>query len=372
VIPQYTNWPRYVAFMRIIIIGIITEFRGELVDISAGDEVLGYSVDQVLAQLFRGTVGHADMAREYKTFLLITGDKTSTRRSGMLFQHYIAALGSSPQTWFRLRDCDALARFTIAAALACNDLDNVWYTEAQFDILCEVGDTMYDAIAFYKHRAEGETNSTFAYLPESTRVDGFRLARELLWALDTAYAHRPEHQVVMNFVRFFGGPIHMLMRRYRFVEEQLTVGHPDDRAVVEQTRRNFKLWNRIDDDDDDDRAADRAADPARYAALLAREHDLMFPGLADALRRGVACAACVARTRASTRTFGGVQLCAACRMQWRAFHETLPLRAKRAFPEIDLEPALPEARSPRGGGGGGSPKRQRRVDSPMRGGCDWD
>lgn len=28
VIPHYTNWKRYVAFMRIIIIGTIAEFRG--------------------------------------------------------------------------------------------------------------------------------------------------------------------------------------------------------------------------------------------------------------------------------------------------------------------------------------------------------
>lgn len=57
VIPQYTNWSRYVAFMRIIVMGIIVEFRGSLVDVSAGDNILGYSLDGTLAALFEGTPG---------------------------------------------------------------------------------------------------------------------------------------------------------------------------------------------------------------------------------------------------------------------------------------------------------------------------
>ena len=55
VIPQYTNWPRYVAFMRIIVMGIIAEFRGTLVDVTAGDEILGYNLSEVLDDLFLGT-----------------------------------------------------------------------------------------------------------------------------------------------------------------------------------------------------------------------------------------------------------------------------------------------------------------------------
>jgi hypothetical protein len=34
VIPHYTNWSRYVAFMRIIVMGIIAEFKGDLVFLS--------------------------------------------------------------------------------------------------------------------------------------------------------------------------------------------------------------------------------------------------------------------------------------------------------------------------------------------------
>lgn len=57
VIPQYSNWKRYVAFQRIFIMGIIAEFRGDLVDVVAGDEVLGYNMQEVLDALFKGTPG---------------------------------------------------------------------------------------------------------------------------------------------------------------------------------------------------------------------------------------------------------------------------------------------------------------------------
>lgn len=97
------------------------------------------------------------MAREFRCFLLITGDKVSTRRDGLLFRRYVAALAKSPRQWFRMRDTDALIRFTISAALACNDLDNVCYTEEQFEMLDELGATLYDSVAFFKHRSEGET-----------------------------------------------------------------------------------------------------------------------------------------------------------------------------------------------------------------------
>ena len=73
----------------------------------------------------------------------------------------IAKLTSKSET----RDCDALARFTIAAALAYNDLD-VWFTGERIEILTELSDTLYDAVAFYRHRSGGETNSTFAYMLE--------------------------------------------------------------------------------------------------------------------------------------------------------------------------------------------------------------
>lgn len=336
VIPQYTNWSRYVAFMRIIIIGIIAEFRGAMVDVAAGPEILGYDINGVLDGIFHGTPGHADMAREYKTFLLITSDKASHRRyNSELFRRYVNALVGSPRQWFRMRDCDALARFTIASALACNDLLDTWYTDEQYDILCEIGDTMYDAVAYFKHRSEGETNNTFAYMPDEQRVEAFHRAREVLWALDVAMAGTPGHTAVTNFLRSFGGPIHMMMRRYRFVEEDLTIGKTEDASVIDQTRRNFKLWNRVDSN------GVVSLDTQRYHESLDRSDELMFEGLADYLRLADSreCGDCNYRKTygaQAAQCFGGVQLCGQCRSQWGDFLETLPERTKRAFPDLDL------------------------------------
>lgn len=87
------------------------------------------------------------MTREFQSFLLITADKTSSRRSGKLFQRYKQALRRSPQQFFRMRDADALVRFTIAAALACNDVlpsnddrasECPWFNEEQLQVLCEI------------------------------------------------------------------------------------------------------------------------------------------------------------------------------------------------------------------------------------------
>jgi len=79
VIPQFTNWNRYIAFTRIIIIGIIAEFHGALIDVAAGDHILGYDLNELFDILFEGTPGREAMAREYRTFLLITADKCSDR-----------------------------------------------------------------------------------------------------------------------------------------------------------------------------------------------------------------------------------------------------------------------------------------------------
>ncbi|PYH33917.1 ABA 3 protein [Aspergillus neoniger CBS 115656] len=315
VIPHYTNWKRYIAFMGIIIMGIIAEFQGTMIDVTAGSKILNLDPDEVLAELFHGTPGHLDMAREYKTFLFITSQKVSHANSE-LSRRYVNALVSSPQQWFRMRDCDALARFTIASALACNDLLDIWFTDAQYDILCEIGDTMYDAVAFYKHRSEGETNSTFAYMPEDHRIEAFHRARQVLWAIDLAMAGTPGHLAVTNFLRSFGGPIHMMMRRYRFVEEDLTVGKSETKEVINQTRLNKKLWNR-------------------------RSNEFMFRGLADYLDRAnnQHCPECIYREVYGAQRdhcFGGVQLCEQCRFEWGHFLGTLPERAKRAFPDLNL------------------------------------
>jgi hypothetical protein len=57
VIPQYTNWDRYVTFMRTIVIGIIAEYKGDLIEVAVTDNLLGYNLTNVLADLFEGTPG---------------------------------------------------------------------------------------------------------------------------------------------------------------------------------------------------------------------------------------------------------------------------------------------------------------------------
>ncbi|KAJ7800922.1 BcABA3 [Mycena olivaceomarginata] len=310
VIPQYTNWDRYIAFMRIIVMGTIAEFKGSMVDVTAGDMILGYSLSNTLATLFEGTPCHADMAREYRTFLLITADKASNRRDSELFRRYVNSLAHSPKQWFRM------ARFTIAAALACNDLDDVWLSEEQFDMLGEIGITLYDAVAFYKHRSEGETNSTFAYMPEDLRVKAFRQCREVLWALDVAWARQRKMQVVNNF-------------------EDLTIGKPETNQVITQTRVNFKLWNRVDANNMKDVSEE---DIQRYMDVLARSEELMFRGLDGLLETGGDGVCDTCRYRASygaetTHRFG-VELCAGCRAKWRGFLKSFPDRATQVFPEL--------------------------------------
>lgn len=335
VIPHFTNWKRYIAFARIIEIGIIAEFRGGLVDVSAGNSLLGFELDELLDIVFGGTPGGEDMAREYRAFLLITGDKCSNRRDSELFRRYVNALAQSPKTWFRMRDCDALVRFTIAAALRCNDFNDIWFNEEELQILAELGDTLYDAVAFHKHRAEGETNSTFAYVDDSLRKESFRRAREVLWALDVAWAHSPAHRCVIDFIRPFGGPIHMMMRRYRFVEDGLTIGNSETEDVVVATRSNFKLWNRIDSNA-------KYVEDARYTEVLAQSDRLMFPGLVDLLENANKgqCHYCHYRLSYGAQAsgqFGGVKLCDRAKEEWCQYVEDFPSRAAEVFPEIKAQ-----------------------------------
>ncbi|KAJ8114722.1 hypothetical protein OPT61_g3466 [Boeremia exigua] len=312
VIPQYTNWSRYVAFIRIIIIGTIAEFRGELVDVVNNDDILGYNLEEVLDTLFKGTPGRITMAREFRCFLLVSSHK-SRQADSILFSRYSLALSRGPYQYFRMRDTDALARFTIAAALACSDLDDFWLTDDQFDIVAEVGNTMYDAIAFWKHRAESETNNLFAYVPDDERVRAYHRCREALWALDVTWILQPEMQVVANFLRFFGGPIHMTMRRYRFVEEGLTLGKRENEAVIAQTRNNHKLWNRVHNTEGVPTEIMESME--LYKNILSSQDVLLFEGLYEILEeKDEALCRCQSTCMmGGSYAFGGVQLCRQCR-----------------------------------------------------------
>ncbi len=346
VIPQFANWPRYLCFCRIIALGVVCEFRGGLVDIASDPpRTLGYDIEALLDGLFTGMGASVreDMGREYKAFLLVTADKAGGRRgvTSELFRRYVNALARGPKTWFRLRDCDALARFTMAAALACNDYDNFWFSELELDILTELCDAMYDAVAFHKHRCEGETNNTFAYVGEEMRVEVFKRYREVLWELDVVWAGEPARLCVLNFMRLFAGPIHLMMRRYRFVEDGLVLGRAETGEVVEQTRRNVKLWNRVghrgmnlgEEVGGDER---NGALVERISDVIGRSETIMFPGMADLRRLGdeTHCGGCQPAELRDRRTgsFGGVHLCGGCRPHWQEYVTSFPERAAKVFP----------------------------------------
>ncbi|PPJ54398.1 hypothetical protein CBER1_07760 [Cercospora berteroae] len=398
VIPSYTNWSRYLAFMRIIIIGTIAEFKGELFDLSTyrkGDRILygAYDLDEVLKESFGEGERAEEMGLEYKTFLVVTSEKTrsptittiqSSKQEGSspFFNHYRSALPTSPSNWFRLRDCDALCRFTIAAALRCNDFEidgtskNVyvfWFNESQWRILTEIGVMMYDSVAFYKHRAEGETNNTFAYVDPALRGEMFRGAREGLWGIDRAFTS-PENReyrcasvgkrevekarawtVVCNMLRFFGGPIHVTMRRYRFVEEGLRIGREEDESVRGLARRNEKLWWRRREGGRGERRMGKQGGGVgleegrkRFEGYVQRQDELFFDGFVEMMEEGkgreddvAGCCAGEGGETAGRSAFGARILSEAEREGWRQYAPGFNDRLKRAFPEVDLDPALP-------------------------------
>ncbi|KAH8688781.1 ABA 3 protein [Talaromyces proteolyticus] len=335
VIPYYSNWRRYVAFMRTIVIGIVAEFRGDLVDVTASNNVLNYDLDDLLSTLLGDSPGGVEIAREFRTFCLMTSTKTGSNRNCELFKRYMNVLTASPKLWFRLRDCDSLARFTLVVALRCNDLD-IWFSNEQFEILAEIGDILYDAIAYHKHRSEGETHSTFQYVPNDMRVEAFRYYREVLWAFDTAWAGQPELAHVTNFLRAFGGPIHMTMRRYRFVEDSLGICQPETAEVINKARQNSKLWCRIE--------ARRSVDDdvEGYRSLLISDDKVLFTGLAELLEtygnyRCTRCQYPKSYGVQSPHEFGGVKLCDECVATWREYVMSFPTRLSKAFPEVGFK-----------------------------------
>jgi hypothetical protein len=337
IVPSFTNWKRLLAFTRLFIIAYFTEFHGKTVDVLVSDNVLGYSVSGLLDTLFQGTPIRENMAREFRCGLLVIAEKASNRRNGELFRRFANSLAQSPAQWFRMRDCDGLTRFAIIATLACNDVLDECFSQEQLEILSEIALTMYDAVAFYKHRSEGEVSNTFAYMPVDMRVKAFRQCREVVWALDVAWVRRPSLMFLPNLLRVFGGPVCMMMRRYRFVEENLTIGLPETAEIVSQTRTSSKLWYRI--------GASRMKDVSkesiqRYNDVLNRSEELLFPGLATILETADDrhCETCLYPdsygAEVPIHCFGGVQLCDNCKAEWCDFLESFPDRVTKAFPEL--------------------------------------
>ncbi|KAF2844608.1 hypothetical protein T440DRAFT_502965 [Plenodomus tracheiphilus IPT5] len=283
VIPSCSNVKRYIAFMRIIIIGTVAESWGELIDVSASDQILGYDLEGILHDLFAGTKYHAAMAREFRCFLFITAEKSSDRRASAFFQQYTKALTSSPKNWFRIRDADALARFTMAAALACNDFDEFWFNEAQLQVLSELAVCQYDAVAFHKHHAEAEVSVPTHRLGHGRGVDVF--------------ASRPD----------------------------LTIGRPADHDLERRAKQREKLWYRPKERE--------LFNPAQFEGFRLPRAELMFEGLAEMLRPGAGrdCPQCRPSSDPELgegSRFGGTILCQQCQNQWRDYSACIVDRLK--------------------------------------------
>ena len=331
-IPHYTNWSRYITFCRVISIACVAEYNGHMVKATKDGLLLGHRLEDLLDIIFAGTPGHAEMVREFQTFMLVTTTKTSDERNSELFCRYIEILAKNPKDWFRLRDCDALLRFTIMAALRCNDLDDVWFQEDEFQILTELGDALYDSVAFYKHRAEGEASNTYAYAGESVRTESFRQYRQVLWALDVSWAQSPAHRCVVNLLRNFGGPIHMTMRRYRFVEDDLMLGLPETERIISEAKKNVKLWYR--QEATEGHRYDKL--DTSYTTTLANA-EAYISGFTSILQlagveRCTSCCYDYAYGASSRGEFSGVQLCNSCRTEWQSYMTCFPQRVTFVFP----------------------------------------
>ena len=319
-IPEYTNRGRYITFVRLTALTTVAEYRGGLVDVDRildpEGVVLGYPVRRMLHELFAGTGVEEEMALEYASSLWGMREKTSGRHSG-LYRHYIEALAASPAAYFRLRDCDAQVRLFIAAAVACNDLSPD-FSEAEYQAMAEIGMAMYDAVAFYKHRAEGEVCNAFAYCGPDLefRTAAFAAARSTLWALDARWYGSVQGRCAVNLLRNLP-LIHMAMRRYRFVEDGLVVGAPETSEVVRAARAHVKLWYRTDAGTSQTRPEPESAAPS-----LESVRSMLFPALAQALEPASVCPRCIHRASygaAEEGQFGGVSLCDDCRETWRSY-----------------------------------------------------
>ncbi|KAF3297466.1 hypothetical protein TWF132_007555 [Orbilia oligospora] len=339
VIPIWSNWARYLAFARILTAEFTCEFCGDLFRPEETDEMVGYNLQEQVDILFGGTPLHKEMEREIRSFFVSVSEKVSSAKDGSdLFRRHTNALGHSAKDYYRLRDCDGTIRFTMAAALACNDIDmsKHWFNEEQVQLLAEICLGLYDSVAYFKHRAEGEISNFFAYVGGDMRLEMTHLYRELLWALEAAWATKPESTHVTNFMRQVGGTIHMTMRRYRFIEDGLTIGRPETAQVVEGTRNNVNLWYRVEPNT-------KVIKADRYPGWVALKERFMFEGLAECLDRSEAdeCPDCVRRDDYGAQDiyqFGGVVLCAKCKQEWIDYVRCLPARAAKLFPELKKLP----------------------------------
>jgi hypothetical protein len=83
IIPQYTNWTRFSCWVCFIIIGVLAEYEGDVVDIAQSDKVPGYDLGELLETMLQGRPRAGDLERDYRTFLLMSAEKCLTSGTAM-------------------------------------------------------------------------------------------------------------------------------------------------------------------------------------------------------------------------------------------------------------------------------------------------
>ncbi|MFJ1767938.1 hypothetical protein ACIOD2_46995 [Amycolatopsis sp. NPDC088138] len=330
VIPEFTNWPKYMAVVRLTTVATIAEYRAELIDVASmadpGCVLLGYDIHEMLDLLFGGTEVHEDMTREFLTAILFSTLKAGEQNSDLVTS-WIEALATSPQAYLRLRDTDGGVRIFVAFAKSCNDVDD-WLSEEQNRGISELALYTYDNVAMFKHRAEGEVSNFYAYCGSdlSIRKDAYNAALSMQWELDKTWCRTVGGRCAMNLARQFP-LLHMMMHRYRFIEDGLVIGKPESDEVIEQTRHGVKLWYRNEANPESEKRRDDA---------IARMSPILTPGLAELLTLPdeQKCPKCVRREVYGVTApgqFGGVALCPDCTATYRDYVHTSEERWSRAF-----------------------------------------
>ncbi|GIZ45767.1 hypothetical protein CKM354_000892000 [Cercospora kikuchii] len=156
-------------------------------------------------------------------------------------------------------------------------------------------------------------------------------------------------------LRFFGGPIHVTMRRYRFVEEGLRIGREEDEVVRGLARRNEKLWWRRKGEGSKDEVGltkdgesiEVVIGRTRFEKYMEKKGELFFDGFVEMMEEGKSrdddvAGCCAGEGGENGRSvFGARILSEAEREVWRQYALGFNGRLRRAFPEVDLDPALP-------------------------------
>ena len=96
-----------------------------------------------------------------------------------------------------------------------------------------------------------------------------------------------------------------------------------DDDIIQEARQNIKLWYRLEEE------KTCALSDQRYREILAREEELMFPGLGKILSSASDgdCEQCLFAEENV--------LCHICQKRWMNYLGSLVCRAQNAFPEIN-------------------------------------